>query len=221
MLSYGRISFLSTVRTTYRRGEIIADAAVHAIGVCVALPGAYLLLTTAAARGDAVLLASVTLYAGGLLAMLVCSGLYNALGACDGALRRLDHAAIFLLIAGTYAPLSLLAIGGQEGRVLFALVGGTAVFGTLIKLARPERLERLSLPLYLVLGWAVLPLVQPLSRTLSEPSFDLLIAGGLVYTAGIVFHLWERLPYHKAIWHLFVLVGAACHYKVVLELVRG
>jgi hemolysin III len=169
------------------------------------------------------LLASLGLYAVGLLAMLICLAFYNLalydmipLSSRTGVLRRLDHAAIFVMIAGTYSPFALVAIGGRWGLGLFAFVWFVATCGVVLKLLSPDRLERLSIGLYLLLGWSVLAALDPLFGAVSLPGIVLLAAGGVLYTVGVAFPLWQRLPYHTAIWHALVLAAAACHYAAVL-----
>ncbi|MBW8270066.1 PAQR family membrane homeostasis protein TrhA [Caldovatus aquaticus] len=205
-------------RSRYSRGERAADALVHALGIAGALAACGLL---AAARPVG-LRAAVALgfYAAGLLAMLGCSALYNL--AADGArkarLRRLDHAAIFAMIAGTYTPVALLAIGGAWGWGLLGAVWAGAAGGVAVKLLAPARFERASIAAYLVLGWAGVVALGPLLSALPPPDLALLVAGGLLYSLGVLVHLATRLPYHNALWHALVLAAAACHYAVILRL---
>jgi hemolysin III len=202
----------------YARPERIADAVVHMAGMVLGLVGCIVLAAVALPRGSWLLLASLGLYTTGLLAMLGCSALYNMTPSSNWTdlFRRLDHAAIFVMIAGTYTPFALVAIGDDWGLGLFAFVWLTAAGGVMLKLVWPRRLERLSIVLYLLLGWSVLAVLEPLFGAVSLPGIVLLAAGGILFTVGVVFHLWERLPYHKAIWHVLVLAAAACHYAAVL-----
>ena len=153
------------------------------------------------------------------MAMLACSALYNLTpeGARKRLFRRLDHAAIFLMIAGTYTPFALVAVGGSLGTGLLALVWTAAAGGAAAELLRLRRHDGLSVAAYLLLGWSVLPALGPLSAALSPAGLALLVAGGVLYSVGVVFHLWTRLPYHNAVWHGFVLAAAACHYAAVLR----
>ncbi|MBX6324169.1 MAG: hemolysin III family protein, partial [Rhodospirillaceae bacterium] len=154
-------------------------------------------------------------------AMLVCSAVYNLSRRTlrKERLRRLDHAAIFVLIAATYTPFVLVRLGGGRGLAVFALVWALAAAGVLAKLFRPRRLEGLTVALYLLLGWGPMLLIEPLFRSLEGAAIALLLGGGALYSLGVVFHLAVRLTYHNAIWHLFVLLGAACHYAAVLRFV--
>lgn len=201
--------------------ERAADAVMHALGLAGGVAACVMLALVAAphaATGEAL---GLLPYGAGLLAMLGCSAAYNL--ARDAAtwkplLRRLDHAAIFLMIAGTYTPITLLAIGGWRGWGLLAAVWAGAVGGMALKLAAPQRFERAAIVAYLLLGWAGLAMLDTLLATLSGRDLALLVAGGLLYSIGVVFHLATRLAYHTAIWHGFVLAAAACHFAVVLRL---
>jgi hemolysin III len=203
------------------RGERAADAAVHAVGIAAAIAGC-VVLTAAASRPLGTRQAiALGLYAAGLLAMLGCSALYNlsAEGGRKDLLRRFDHAAIFVMIAGTYTPVALLAIGGNAGGALLATVWTGAIAGAGLKLLGPGRFERASIAAYLLLGWAGLTAIGPLLAALPPWDLGLLFAGGLLYSLGVVVHLSTRLRYRRALWHTFVLAAAGCHYAVVLRLV--
>jgi hemolysin III len=134
-------------------------------------------------------------------------------------LRRFDHAAIFLMIAGTYTPFILIKMHTPWGLGLLAVVWTMAGIGIAIKLFAPRYLEGLSTALYLVQGWAVIAAWEPLMSAMPGRVLTLLVAGGVLYTIGVVFHLWERLPYQNAIWHGFVLSAASCHFAAVLFVV--
>jgi hemolysin III len=204
----------------YSRGERAADAVVHVLGVSAALAAGAALAVTAPRPAGAHVVVALGPYAAGLLAMLGCSALYNMSGEGPrkALLRRLDHAAIFAMIAGTYTPVALLAVGGAWGRGLLAVVWAGAVGGAALKLVAPARFERASIAAYLLLGWAGLAALQPLLAALPPRDVALLVAGGLLYSLGVVVHLSTHLPYHNAIWHALVLAAAACHYAVVLRL---
>lgn len=206
-----------TVHERHRR-EHLADALVHAVGVVAALIGFAVLIGLALAHGAAAQIASVAVYGAALVAMLVCSALYNAArGSARGELlRRVDHAAIFVMIAATYTPFLVVKIGGSLGHGLLAFIWSAAAAGVGLKLLAPRRLERLSLALYLALGWTVLVAMEPLTSSVSEVGVSLLLAGGVLYTVGVIFYVWDALPYQRAIWHGFVLAAAACHYAAVL-----
>lgn len=200
------------------RRERAADGAVHAIGVLAATIAVPLLVVAVMARGATLPSLTAVVYGATLVTTLTISAAYNLLaeGRAKERLRPYDHAAIFLLIAGTYTPFSLVTIGGMLGRVLCAGVWTAALIGAALKLLHRRRYERFYVTLYVVIGWAGIPALGILMVTLSPAAFALLIAGGVLYTAGIAFHLRETIPYATAIWHVFVLVAAACHYVAVL-----
>lgn len=197
-----------------------ADAVVHLAGIACALIGlAYLLFTLPRASTLRTVLA-LALYGAGLLAMLGCSLAYNHArpGPRKEWLRRFDHAAIFIMIAGTYTPIMMLPLTGAWSAALLAAVWAVAIGGAATKLAAPRRFERASTIAYLILGWTALILIGPLTARLSLLDLLLIAAGGLVYSLGVLVHFARRLPYRNAIWHGFVVVAAACHYVVVLRI---
>jgi hemolysin III len=198
--------------------ERLADGVVQCVNVVLAAAGCVVLAGLVDTHADPRLLPALTAYGAGLLAMVGSSALYAwARGGCRQMLyRRLDHAAIFLMIGGTYTPFTMISFGGVHHGLL-ALVWAVALTGVLLKLIAPRRVERLSIPLYLILGWAVLS--DPgLLLSLPTPVVTLLVAGGGFYTAGITFHL-ARVRFQEAIWHGFVLAAAACHYAAVVYVV--
>jgi len=197
--------------------ELRADAAIHLLGVGLGVPAALAVVAISAVDGTARALAAAILYATGLLAMLGFSAAYNVLHAHRRRdwLQRLDHAAIFAMIAGTYTPFTLLLERGWAAG-LTAAIWTLAVTGMVLKLWRPRRIGRLSVILYLALGWIGLVAIGPLTSAIAPPTLLLLAVGGVLYTVGVVFHLWQRLPYNDAIWHVFVLAAAGVHYVAVL-----
>ncbi len=199
--------------------EFVADGAVHFIGICLGLTATIVLTVTLWGTQDHARQVTVLIYAACLMAMLICSALYNMLarGHKSGVLRRLDHAAIFMMIAGTYTPLAGIIIGGWTGGILLAVVWTGALTGAIIKLAHLTGLDRLSVPIYLGLGWVVVFAARPLVDKASAFGFYMIIAGGLLYTIGTVFYAWKRLPFQNAIWHAFVLAAAVCHFTAVLH----
>jgi hemolysin III len=202
--------------------DLIADRVVHVVGIGLGVVGTIALLVVTAIDGGPDDLAPILVYAFGLLAMLGCSAAYNVFrtsGLSDW-LRRFDHAAIFAMIAGTYTPFTTrLASGWATG--LTAVIWAIAAMGIALKLWQPRRIETISIVLYLALGWIGLAAVGPFLAALDGRTLALLALGGIVYTAGVVFHLWQRLPYQNAIWHGFVLVAASIHYVAVIGLVVG
>jgi hemolysin III len=203
----------------YRRGERIADRCVHYAGLVAGPVGAVVLIVAAAERERALTIVSVAIYGVGLLGMLGASALYNLAQPSRRKewFRRLDHAAIFLMIAGSYTPFTLVRMGGGWGHGIAIFVWLVAVTGIALKLLYPHRIERLSILLYLALGWAILVAIGPLLDAVPLPAIVMLGIGGLLYSIGVVFHLWHRLPYHNAIWHAFVLAATGCQWVAVLD----
>jgi hemolysin III len=150
--------------------------------------------------------------------MLICSALYNGSSASPrkDLLRRLDHAAIFVMIAGTYTPFLAVKMDGGWSRWLLLYVWVVAGVGVILKLIWVNRFERLSVVLYLFLGWTILVAIDALFMATSFPAIALLAAGGVIYSVGVLFHLWERLAYQQPIWHACVAAATACHYAAVL-----
>jgi hemolysin III len=205
---------------SYTRAELMADACVHAIGVTAGFIAAIVLVAIALEHLPADAAASVVIYALGMLAMFCFSAAYNlSRGPRRWLLRRCDHAAIFIKIAATYTPFAAAKMGGSIGFALLAAVWGIALAGAAVKLLAPQYFARRSYLLYLAQGWACVFTMQPLLAALSPTAMTLLLAGGVLYTVGVVFHLRERLPYHNAIWHGFVLVASGCHFAAVLDAV--
>jgi hemolysin III len=200
------------------RAELRADAVVHLLGLGFGLAACITLVVFVALRPDLPRGLSLGIYGFGLLAMLACSALYNLTthARLKAVFRRFDHAAIFVMIAGTYTPFSLIVIGGGWGAALLAFVWTVALVGVVLKLRYPLRFEKLSVVAYLLLGWVILAALEPLLSSMSLAALILLVTGGGLYSLGVVFHLWERLPYQNAIWHIFVLAAAACHYAAIL-----
>lgn len=204
---------------SYRAIERRVDRWVHAIGVCAGAVGAPALAVIAFERCGALHRISIGLYLAGLLAMLGFSAAYHL--AQDPVrrevLRRFDHAAIYLLIAGTYTPFAVAHLDGTRGMGLTALVWAIAVIGVGVKFAAARRFEWLSVAAYLLLGWVEFLGLEPELGALDPLAMRLIIAGGLLYSLGVAIHLWRRLAYHIALWHALVLAAAACHYVAVLK----
>ena len=207
----------------YSSGEKIADTVVHAVAIAASVAGLTMLVIVGSRYAGALPVASYAIYGGAMLLMITVSGLYHwiAHAPFKAVLRVLDHCAIYLLIAGTYTPVTLLSIRGPWGWTLFGVVWGVAIAGILVKTLAIGRLERLSIGLYMLLGWVGLIGLGPLIEHLSWPALALFGSGGLLFSIGVaVFYRWHRLPYHNFAWHLFVLAGAMTHYFAVIFFVR-
>ena len=206
----------------YTLGERLADGTIHVIGVAASLIALIVLLVIGIRNETALMAAGLAIYGLALVATFGCSAGYHLVvrPKVKEIMRRFDHAAIFLMIAGTYTPFVLLKMNNAWGLGLLAVVWSMAAIGIAIKLFFPRFLDGLSTALYLVQGWAVLAAWEPLHAALPAGVLTLLMVGGVLYTVGVVFHLWNRLPYQNAIWHGFVLSAASCHYAAVIGVVR-
>ena len=198
-------------RKVYTRNEIRADALVHGAGILAALAGGIVLLAHA---GFTWVLAS---YLFGLIVMLACSAAYNLTppSQLKWILRRFDHSAIFLLIAGTYTPLLPFLPNAAQGWTLGLVTWLGAAFGIAMKFLFPGRFDRLAILVYLALGWVGITAAGAFAQVLPPQVLSLIIAGGILYTAGVIFHIWESLKFHTAVWHGFVGVAAACHFAAI------
>jgi hemolysin III len=203
----------------YDRGEIIADGVIHAIGICLGLIGAVIIIVIASHSTKIVAIASVLIYAAGLLAMLGFSAAYSMwpVSHTKWILRRFDHSAIYWLIAGTYTPFIAQMKNSFASGGLLTGVWLTAGFGVVLKLVLPGHFDRVAVVLYLLLGWSGVMAYESVFASLPSLTFWLLAAGGMLYSMGVIFHLWRSLRFQNAIWHAFVLLAAVCHYTAVLE----
>jgi hemolysin III len=209
------------IRWNYDRAELIADGIVHGVGVSFGLIAGTALIILAAVFASAYEVVTASVYAAGLLAMLGLSAAYNLWPVSPRKwwLRRFDHSAIYILIAATYTPFFAQMQDGWLAAALLAGVWSVAIAGIVIKLRYPGRFDRLAVVLYLAMGWSGLMAYDAVFTTLPTLAVWFIAIGGGLYTLGVVFHAWQRLRFQNAIWHSFVLLGAACHYTAVLDLV--
>lgn len=207
----------------YTLSERISDGCVHVLGVTASLIAASILITFAITSLPALSTASVLIYTAGMVAVFCFSAAYNLVNTphIKGFLRRCDHAAIYVKIAATYTPFALVKMGGVPGFALMGFVWAIGIIGVVAKLGWPAQLVRTSYVLYLAQGWACVAALSPLSSAVSERVLILLVAGGVLYTLGVVFHLWHTLRHHNAIWHGFVLTASACHFAAVADALTG
>ena len=199
------------------RGEKF-NSITHLAGAALALTGLVVLVVRAGFTGDPWKIVSVSLYGATLFALYTFSTLYHSVrGGAKKVLRKFDHTAIYLLIAGTYTPFTLVTLRGAWGWSLFGAVWGLAALGIAQELFLAKGKRILSVVIYLLMGWLVIIAVRPLLRALPAPGFALLAAGGVLYTGGVVFYVLDKkLRHSHGIWHLFVLAGSVCHYIAVL-----
>jgi hemolysin III len=209
------------VRWNYDRAELWADGVVHIVGVGCGLVAAVVLVALARTYLPGSEVAAIVVYAAGLLTMLGISATYNLLPVSrwKWRLRRFDHSAIYVLIAATYTPFIVQMKGNPWAIALLIGVWSVAVVGSVLKIMLPGRFDRLSIGLYLAMGWSGLMIYNTIVVSLSTLTLAMIVAGGVLYSLGVIFHVWERLRFQNAIWHAFVLLGAACHYTAVLDLV--
>jgi hemolysin III len=205
----------------YDRVELIADGVVHAVGIVFGLIAATVLVVLTAVYASALDIVAVSIYVAGLLSMLVLSASYNLwpVSRTKWVLRRFDHSAIYFLIAATYTPFIMELKDSVIAVALLIGVWCAAIFGIALKLACPGRFDRLAVGLYLALGWSGVMLYDSGVAELPRMALWLVLAGGALYSLGVIFHAWQRLRFQNVIWHCFVLLGAACHYTAVLDLV--
>jgi hemolysin III len=202
----------------YSPGEEIAHSLTAALGVAAMLIGIPWLVLRAAEQGGAWRVVGAMSFGVGALMMFFTSTLYHAARrpGVKAMLRRLDHSAIYVLIAGTYTPFTIGVVRGSLGWSLFGIVWALAVFGVVTKMSGGLlRIPLLSTVLYVVIGWIGVVAIKELWNNLTNAQFAWVAAGGLCYTGGVPFYLWKRQPYAHVIWHLFVLGGVACHFVAI------
>ena len=207
----------------YSRAERMADALVHALGVGGALMAVPILVTLATVwHAELPAVTAAVVYGLSLIAMFCFSAAYHLVPhpTAKEILRRFDRAAIFMTIAATYTPFAVMLAGAETLRIL-AIIWGAALVGVALEIAAPRRFEAATLALYLAMGWAVLAIGGPILEGLTPVGFRLMVTGGVLYTVGVGFYLWDRLPYQNAIWHLLVLMASFVFYAAVLVEVRA
>jgi hemolysin III len=204
--------------TRYSLGEEIANSVTHGIGALLAVSGLAVLVSFASLRGDTWHIVTSSIFGATLVLSYLTSTLYHSipLEKTKQLLRTLDHSAIFLLIAGTYTPFMLVNLRGPWGWGIFGAVWGIALTGIILKTTIFGKIRLLSTALYLLMGWIVVIATKPLLAVMEQGGLQLLLFGGLAYTAGVIFYLWKKLPYNHAIWHLFVIAGSCFHFFAVL-----
>jgi hemolysin III len=201
----------------YTRGEEIANALTHGLGIVLGLAGLVVLVWSSCTRGTATHIVSCLIFGVTLILLYTASTLYHAVRhvRAKQILRVFDHSAIFLLIAGTYTPFTLISLRGPWGWSLFGTVWGLAILGLVLQFTLRKRFPMILVALYVAMGWAAVVAIRPLVAALPESGLKLLVAGGMAYTLGVVFYLWRSLRYHHAVWHLFVLAGSGLHFFAI------
>lgn len=201
----------------YTEAEELLNRCTHGLGVILSIVGVSALISLSLQANDSYRLVSSCIYGGALLTFYSLSTLYHSVRRpyLRYIFRILDHASIYLMIAGSYTPFTLVTLRGPWGWSLFGVVWGLGAVGAVLKIFTAHRMRVIGPMLYIALGWSVLVALKPLSAAIAANGLLLLFAGGAAYTVGVLFYLWERLPYNHAIWHIFVLVGSACHFGAI------
>ena len=202
----------------YRFVEEIANSITHGVGAVFGVAAFVVLATLAARTGDPWRFVSLTIYGSTLTFMYLSSTLYHSFKnpGAKRILRYFDHSAIYLLIAGTYTPFTLVSLRGGWGWALFGLIWGFAVLGLILTVSGFGRSRILASLIYIGMGWLVVIAAKPLLAAIPSGGIAWLVAGGLFYTFGVIFYIWKKLPFNHAIWHLFVLAGSVCHFFAIL-----
>jgi len=214
-------STVGAIQWNYDRAEIVADGMIHCLGISLGMGAASTLLVMTNGSSSSIHPAIVALYALCLLAMLVFSAAYNLwpVSPVKWWLRRLDQSADYLLIAASYTPFVSQLDDSSLAKSFLIAIWSSAIVGIAVRLFFPGRFDTLSIVLYIATGWSGIIAYDKAIASIPMSILALIAAGGVLYTVGILFHLWERLRFQNAIWHGFVLLGAACHYTAVLDLV--
>jgi hemolysin III len=208
---------LADPKWTQSLGEEIANSVSHGLGLAIALIAAPFLLVAASGQAGSAFLVGTSIFVATMLLLYLGSTLYHAWPQTrlKCVLQVVDHSAIFLLIAGTYSPFTLGPLRGLWGWTIFGLIWSLAIFGVILKLKGGVRRPKLSLSLYLGMGWLILVVVRPLASAVPLETLIWLFGGGVAYTGGVIFFVNERVRYNHFVWHLFVLAGTICHYCAI------
>lgn len=205
----------------FSTGEEIAHAVTHGIGALLSVAGLIILVVMAAQRGDARTVVGVSIFGACMVLLYTASTLYHALTPekAKEVFKLMDHAAIYMLIAGSYTPFGLVVLGGGWGWSTFSTVWGLAFLGIIYEVVFKRPWKWLSLAFYLLLGWLLLIPAKPLAAVMPDAALWLIVAGGVAYSGGAVFYAWRGFRYHHAVWHLFVMAGTALHWYCVMRYV--
>jgi len=199
---------------TYTKNEEIAHAITHGIGVLLSIAGLVLLIVFSSMKGNPWQIVSVTIFGVTMLGMYLTSTIVHSLpkGKWKNIFQICDHSSIFLFIAGTYTPFLLVHLRGTVGWTLFGVIWGIAIIGIIFKVFFTKKFLVLSTIFYILMGWLVVIVWEPLTTIMHGNGIKLLVLGGLFYTFGAIFYVWRSFPYHHAVWHLFVLAGSVFHF---------
>ncbi|MCK4871836.1 MAG: hemolysin III family protein [Phycisphaerales bacterium] len=200
-------------RHAQRPGEELANGITHAVGTLASITALVLLVVFASLRGDAMRIVTLSIFGVSLVLLYLASTLYHLAGrpSVKRFFMKCDHTAIYVLIAGTYTPFMLVTLRGGWGWSLFGVVWGLAALGVCLRLLFVNRFRFVAALLYVAMGWLVVIGAPPVIAAMSGTGLTLLLIGGVTYSAGVAFYLWDHLPFNHAIWHLFVMAGSTCH----------
>lgn len=202
----------------YTFAEELFNSISHGIGAVLSIAALVILVSFASIKGDIWRIVSFSIYGATLIFLYTSSTLYHSIfhEKAKRVFRVFDHVAIFIFIAGCYTPITLVAMRDKWGWALFGVVWGIAIIGTILKIFALNKLKKFSVFLYVLMGWLVIVAIKPMLEILPQGLFPWLLAGGLLYTVGVVFYVWKRLPFNHGVWHLFVLAGSSVHFLGIL-----
>jgi hemolysin III len=206
-----------TSQASYSKNEEIANTLTHALGAILSVMACYMLLTAAFADNSLVKIVSYAVYGASLVLLFTASTFYHAFQnpSKKKLFKLLDHCAIYLLIAGTYTPLMMVALNDQLGTIMLTVIWSIAILGVFFKMKFGHRYKKTSLITYLGMGLISITIIEQLNDKLSNQALTLLALGGIIYCLGVIFYVQKRIHFNHAIWHLFVLCGAACHFFMI------
>ncbi|GAB6099920.1 hemolysin III family protein [Halanaerocella petrolearia] len=204
----------------YSQNEEITNAILHGIGLGLAIAALVILIIFAKQSDNILHMVSFIIYGSTLIILYLASTLYHSFpkGKVKDIFQLLDHSSIYLLIAGTYTPITLITLQGKLGWSIFITVWIIAIVGIILEVIPRKRFKFISILLYVVMGWLIIFAIKPLLATMNDKSITFLVTGGVLYTVGIFFYLAKKMKYSHAIWHLFVLAGSICHFFTILFL---
>ncbi len=206
------------IETSYTKAEEVAHTVTHGFGMLLSIAALTILVSFSTLNGDSWHIVSSSIYGASLILLYGASSLYHGIPhlATKALLQRFDHAAIYVLIAGTYTPFLLVSLRGSWGWSLFGIIWSLALIGAVFEFLNWKPFQKLSLALYLGMGWIIIIAIEPMFEHVDLNGLALLLLGGLFYSFGVIFYVWEKLPFNHAIWHMFVLAGSAAHFFSIL-----
>ncbi|MCB9480260.1 MAG: hemolysin III family protein [Desulfobacteraceae bacterium] len=203
----------------YSHGEEIFNSLTHGLGTLLSIAGLVVLVVYSSIYGNAWHVVSCSIFGASLIVLYLSSTLYHSFSSpkIKYFFKKMDHSAIYVLIAGTYTPFSLVMIKGTAGWILFSVVWTMAVAGIILKFTCISKISKISSAIYIAMGWICVFAMNRIIEALTTEALVYLVLGGLIYTAGVIFFAWERLKFNHGIWHLFVLAGSTFHFFAVLK----